>query len=122
MQQFVDNNQHEAKSDRNGYCRNLLSNHSLGQYATKLYNKGKDNHSSLIGGILSLISGFAFSLFALYIIYETIFDRENKTLTEEIKDVKDVELPDGILYIPLMNFITEAMLSGITVFYPLNTN
>ena len=68
---------------------------SLGQYQTKLYYRGKESYSSVLGGIVSIVSGILFSLIALYILYQTIWVRDNIKMTEDIGDVTQLNYNVG---------------------------
>ena len=69
-----------------GVCGLALRAISFGQYQTKLYYRGKESHSSVLGGIVSIVSGIIFSLIALYILYQTIWTRDIINMSEQVKD------------------------------------
>ena len=61
---------------------------SFGQYSTKFYYRNRDKHSSIFGGIVTVVCGIIFSLVTLNILYSTIILRDNISISEEIKDIK----------------------------------
>ena len=85
----------ESKNKCRGACGLALRAISFGQYQTKLYYRGRESHSSVLGGIVSIVSGIIFSLIALYILYQTIWARDNIKMTEDIGDVNELNYTVG---------------------------
>ena len=84
----------ESSTKCRGACGLALRAISFGQYQTKLYYRGKESHSSVLGGIVSIVSGIIFSLIALYILYQTRA-RDNIKMTEDIGDVTQLNYTVG---------------------------
>ena len=96
-----------------GKCLRAIS---FGQYSTKLYYRGRDQHSSILGGIVTVVCGAIFSLLALYILYSTVFLKDNISMSEEIKHIRDDKLN-----ITIGDYINEAMLGKISVIFQKNS-
>ena len=85
----------ESSTKCRGACGLALRAISLGQYQTKLYYRGRESHSSVLGGIVSIVSGIIFSSIALYILYQTIWARDNIKMTEDIGDINELNYTVG---------------------------
>jgi len=85
----------ESTNKCRGVCGLALRAISFGQYQTKLYYRGRESHSSVLGGIVSILSGIIFSSIALYILYQTIWTRDNIKMTEDIGDVTQLNYTVG---------------------------
>ena len=89
----------EDKKESKNKCRGAyglaLRAISFGQYKTKLYYRGRESHSSVLGGIVSIVSGILFSSIALYILYQTLWARDIIKMTEDIGDIAQLNYTVG---------------------------
>ena len=85
----------ESSTKCRGACGLALRAISFGQYQTKLYYRGRESHSSVLGGIVSIVSGILFSSIALYILYQTLWARDIIKMTEDIGDIAQLNYTVG---------------------------
>ena len=57
---------------------NAVRKLSVGQHSSKLYFKGKATHSSLVGGVVTLLAAGLLISYAIIVLHST-FTREIKT-------------------------------------------
>ena len=69
---------------RDSSCGRCIRCLSLGQYVTKLYHKGEDGHSSIFGGIVTIIAGVLFAIYTIFVLWNTIITKDKYSLSEEI--------------------------------------
>ena len=105
----------QNKGKWSGCLRRVLLTLSLGQFKTKLYYGNQNQHSSIYGGIISIICGLIVAVYASVVLWDTIIKRDSYTFSEEIKTL------DRSLDFTVSDYIEQAMNSNITILYePLN--
>ena len=103
-----------SQKKNRGICGRVLRAISFGQFKTKLYYREQDQHSSVLGGVVSLICGIFLASYAVVVLYSTIFTSQKiYTLSEET-----ITFETAITNFTVAEYI-DAMNGTIVISYPL---
>ena len=76
-----------------GKCRSFVEHAlltvSFGQFKPKLYFRNQDQHSTIFGGVISLICSLIICSYAVAVLWDTIVTKDNRSLSEEIMTLTD---------------------------------